>query len=84
MAGQPSIPVNGGVQLYRPSAAGMDQRFKLTLNSQGMQSLDVSALRSGLWKVRVSWTVDGQEYFLEKNVVLGVNPPPHVRGDKVG
>ena len=78
------IPVNGDIQLYRPSAAGMDQHFKLSLDSQGMQSLDASALRSGLWKVRVSWMVDNQEYFLEKSIVVGVNPHPQVLGERAG
>jgi hypothetical protein len=71
---EPSVPVSGNVQLYRPSAAAMDRHFKLTLDSQGVQSLDASTLRSGLWKVRVSWSVDNQDFFLEKNIIIRATP----------
>jgi hypothetical protein len=77
---QPSISVSGNIQLYRPSAAGMDQHFKLTLDSQGIQSLDASSLRPGLWKVRVFWRLDNQDYFLEKHIVISAAPRPNRMG----
>lgn len=63
--------VSGEIELYRPSAAGLDRRFKLDPDAHGMQLLDASSLRDGVWKVRVTWTVAGQEYYLEQRVVIG-------------
>jgi hypothetical protein len=65
--------VTGQIQLYRPSAAELDRQFKLELDSNGAQSLDVSDLPKGLWKVRVSWSVEGREYFVDQKIVVGVS-----------
>ena len=68
---KPSRGISGRIQLYRPSAAGLDRELPLELNEQGVQSVDVSALRPGLWKVRVSWTAENQDYFIDQKVVVG-------------
>ena len=60
----------GRIQLYRPSAAGLDRRVPLELDSQGRQKVDVSSMPSGLWKVRVQWKVGPEEYFLEESLKL--------------
>ena len=63
--------VSGQIQLYRPAAAGLDQQFKLEPDAKGRQTLDLAALQNGLWKVRIAWTVSGQDYFLEQKIVVG-------------
>ena len=72
-----SLPVNavsgktpGRIQLYRPSDAKLDRETPLAPGAGGSQSVDVSGLRSGLWRVRLSWTAGGGEYFFEKQVVI--------------
>lgn len=60
----------GRIQLYRPSSANLDRKFNLDLNPQGVQCLDASALASGLWKVRVSWTEAHQEFYIERSVTI--------------
>ena len=64
----------GRIHLYRPSAAGLDRRIKLELDSQGRQALDAKALQPGLWKVRIQWTVQGQEYYADRSVVVPPRP----------
>jgi hypothetical protein len=34
------------------------------------QSFDVSNLQPGLWKVRVTWTSNNQEYSMEEKIVV--------------
>src|SRR5262249_15302292 len=70
-ANQSQHPLTGHIQLYRPSAARLDQELPLQLNGEGRQSFDASHLRPGLWKVRVSWTAAGEDYFIEKKLVVG-------------
>lgn len=63
--------VIGRIQLYRPSAAGLDRQFQLELDPNGVQSLATEELLPGLWKVRVSWTAGNQEFFIDQKVVIG-------------
>ena len=63
--------VSGRIELYRPSASGMDRAVKLAPDVKGVQRLNAVELAPGLWKVRVSWTVQQQDYFLDEKVVVG-------------
>ena len=53
------------VELYRPSAAGLDHVLPLLPGADGTQVADLSELQPGLWRVRASWSVDGRDYLLE-------------------
>ena len=66
-----SPQLTGHIQLYRPSAAGLDRRLKLETDSEGVQYLDTYSLQRGLWKVRVSWNANGTEYFLDRSLLIG-------------
>jgi hypothetical protein len=63
--------VTGRLDLYRPSASGQDRQLALLTDNRGMQTIDAANLGAGLWKVRVTWQVDGKEYFVEQQVVIG-------------
>jgi hypothetical protein len=63
--------VTGEVHLYRPADAGSDQSFPLSPDTNGVQRIDARNLRAGLWKVRVLWKVEGQEYFHDQSVIVG-------------
>ena len=58
-------PAAGEVHLYRPSDGSLDRTVTVALDAAGRQHIDVGDLESGLWKVRVSWTAAGKEYFGE-------------------
>ena len=60
----------GSIHLYRPSDARLDRELSLALNGEGIQRLDAKGLRDGLWKVRVNWSVDGQDYFIDQPVIV--------------
>ena len=60
----------GRIQLYRPSAVNLDRELKLETDSSGAQSFDAATLLPGLWKVRVSWTVADQGYFIDEKIVI--------------
>jgi len=69
--GVSSAPITGHIQLYRPSAAGLDRQLKLETDLEGVQFLDAASLQRGLWKVRVSWTAENTEYFLDQSIKVG-------------
>ncbi len=60
--------LSGTVELYRPSAPGLDRTLALTPQADGTQTLDVSQLAAGAWAVRVSWNAGGKNYFLEQKI----------------
>jgi nitrogen fixation protein FixH len=70
LPGKSKGSVSGRVLLYRPSAAGLDRQMRLDLDPEGSQRFDAHALLPGLWKVRVSWKVESQEYFVDRSVVI--------------
>jgi len=66
-----SLPkLSGMVEFYRPSAPELDRKFPLALKADGTQALDVSLFAPGLWRVRVNWNTDGQDYFLEQKITV--------------
>jgi len=60
----------GKIQLYRPSAMSLDRQLKLELNPGGSQAIDAADLAPGLWKVRVSWTLDDKNYLIDQKLVI--------------
>jgi hypothetical protein len=60
----------GRIHFYRPSDARLDRDMDLAVDTQGRQSLDVTALAEGRWVVRVEWRADGQDYFAEEPVTI--------------
>jgi hypothetical protein len=66
---QPSL--KGWIQLYRPSAAKQDQKLALQVDATGAQTIDASHLSTGLWRVRVTWNLNGADYYFDQKVVIG-------------
>jgi nitrogen fixation protein FixH len=60
----------GTIRLYRPSDATADLRLRLTLDASATQTFDAARLQPGLWKVRVQWSVGGEEYYVDETVVI--------------
>ena len=60
----------GNVRLYRPSEASLDREAKLELDPQGIQTVNAANLSPGLWKVRIQWKVEGQDYFVDESVII--------------
>ena len=61
----------GRIHCYRPSAVELDRELKLELDVHGAQSVDAAAWLPGLWKIRIQWTAQNREYFMDQSVVVG-------------
>ena len=70
-AAESSRPSAGRVLFYRPADSALDLQLPLSLNTAGVQEVDARALKAGLWKVRVEWTAQGEDYFFDQPVVVG-------------
>jgi hypothetical protein len=62
------VKISGNIHLYRPSEAALDRHVQLNLDTQGVQVLDASDLRRGLWKVKVQWKCGDEEYYLDRQL----------------
>lgn len=63
--------LKGNVDFYRPAGAVMDRRVALAVDAEGRQHIRVGDdAAHGLWKVRLSWTVGGEEFYAERELVL--------------
>ena len=62
--------VSGQIHFYRPENARLDHAVALAVNATGVQTVDATALATGLWKVRVAWSANGQDYFYDQSVIV--------------
>ena len=65
-----SSSVAGNIHFYRPSDAAKDKQMRLSLQADGSQRIDARNLENGLWKVQVTWTANGTEFFTEETFVI--------------
>lgn len=62
--------ITGKVWFYSPSNMASDKHFDINANIDGKQIFSRSVFNPGPYKVRVTWSVNGKEYFSEKTVNL--------------
>jgi len=70
-ASQSPRQTTGFIHFYRPSDATLDKNIKLSLTTDGTQRIDVKQLNAGLWKVRLYWKVNGEEFYCDRSIVIG-------------
>ena len=62
------VPEKGEILFFRPSDASQD--FKVAVMKEKKQSLSKVNLEKGYWKMKISWSVNGKDYYTEKSVVM--------------
>jgi hypothetical protein len=62
--------IAGRVTLYRASDPAADRNFPFAPDAAGVQRVAASGLRAGHWIVKLQWTSDGRDYYLEQPIVL--------------
>lgn len=62
--------VQGQIQLYRPSDASADENYELKPDANGAQIIDASRLEQGLWRVKVSWSASGEDYYFDQKIIV--------------
>ncbi len=58
----------GTVSFFRPDDASRDFSLPLSLDEGGEQRVGMSPENAGHWRVRLSWTAGGLEYFYEQRI----------------
>ena len=62
--------ITGVIELYRPSDPSLDVSYPIGLDRQGIQWIATDLLKTGLWRVKVTWTADGMDYYTERSVFI--------------
>ncbi len=63
--------LSGTIRLYRPSALNLDRQLTLAPGPEGSQTIDAADLLPGLWKVRVAWSANHQDFLIDRQIVVG-------------
>ena len=62
--------IEGKIHLYRPSNSEEDKEYNIQPEDTGVQTIAVGSLSKGLWKVKISWSSAGLEFYDEKVITL--------------
>lgn len=63
-------PIKGEIQIFRPSDAKFDVIKAIDADEFHKQHISTANLPGGFYRVKVSWEVDGKEYYTEESVNL--------------
>jgi hypothetical protein len=62
--------VSGTLTLFRRSTLGEDRTTPLSPDADGVQRIDLSGLRAGVWNIQMEWQINGQDYYKESDIHL--------------
>ena len=60
----------GTIFFFRPSDKKKDFTTEVKLDSAHSQRISTEKLQHGLWRVKISWSIGGKEYYYEQPVVV--------------
>ncbi len=61
---------DGVLQLFRPSDPALDKEFRLRRSAESFQYFSTAGLETGMYRARIHWTMEGEEYYLEQVINL--------------
>ncbi len=60
----------GTLQLFRPSDSRLDREIILNVTEPGITSLPLHELKSGYWRIKLSWKEGSEKYYEEKKISI--------------
>jgi hypothetical protein len=60
----------GVLRVVRPSDDRLDQQFELSAMDGDSQTFPLKVWEKGLYRVSLTWTMEGKDYYFEKVMVL--------------
>lgn len=58
----------GTIHVYRPSDFELDHKFKIEIKENKTQNIEINELIKGLYKVKLTWSAVGKEFYFEENI----------------
>lgn len=65
-----TVNITGKLYFYRPSDYKKDFTIPISLDNKREQSVDVSNLLKGYWRLKVNWIMNNNEYYSEQPVYI--------------
>lgn len=65
-----SIVDRGVVTLFRPSDLRFDKHFDFAGTTDSVRRFDIGMIPSGMYKARMTWLMNGKEYYVEHIINL--------------
>jgi hypothetical protein len=64
------LPVGskGTMHLFRPSDARLDQEIDFDVTNPNANAFDLKSLKPGYWKLKLTWSENGVDYFYEEKI----------------
>ncbi|MEQ9230499.1 MAG: FixH family protein [Cyclobacteriaceae bacterium] len=66
----PSEITTGEIHFYHPSRSIFDKKMEIKLDESNKQLIERSELVLGSYRVKLTWTADGKEYFQQETIFL--------------
>lgn len=60
----------GELDLFCPSDSKMDRNFEITMSDDQEFTYALSGLKTGMYRVKLLWSMDGKDFYLEEIVNL--------------
>ena len=57
--------ISGKIIFFRPSDAKLDRTVRIAPDKSGNQTVDVSFLKTGIWRIKIFWNVVSTDYYEE-------------------
>ncbi len=64
------VGAKGDLKLFRPSDERLDQELSLDILQEGKTTVPLEKLKAGYWKVQLTWTENGVDFYQEKKISL--------------
>jgi hypothetical protein len=64
------IGAKGSLHFFRPSDAGLDLKIPIHITEAGGGEIPLGDLLPGYWRVKLTWTENGVNYYQEKKIEL--------------
>lgn len=60
----------GTLHLFRPSDARLDQKLEFEIQDLEVNAINLSELKPGYWKIKMTWVEDETSYYIEKKITI--------------
>jgi len=64
------VGAKGSLQLFRPSDARLDKNLPVEITSEGKTKVSLQDLKAGYWRVQLTWTENGVDFYEEKKITI--------------
>lgn len=64
------VQISGKIVFFRPSDAKLDNSIIINPDINGLQTIDVTNLKPGMWRIKIFWKVNVTDYYNEGTVYI--------------